>query len=218
MSETIRLRFSKLGRAKYISHLDLIRCLQRAICRANIPVAYSNGFHPHMQMSFASTLSLGFTSTGEILDLTVTEPLPPEEILARLNAALPQGIRMEEAGAPVSACRELAFADYLVEIPCTAPVALLASFDSLLAQPEILVEKKTKKGLRQVDIRPMLEVLEKSTTEECLVLKLRLTAGNRGGLNPTLVVQALLKGTEIQVEMPHYCRIGLLTSEKVKFF
>ena len=76
MKEIVRMRFMKTGRAKYISHLDLIRCLQRAVCRAKLPAAYSEGFHPHMQTSFATTLPLGFTGTGELMDLELSEPLP----------------------------------------------------------------------------------------------------------------------------------------------
>lgn len=98
MKEIVRMRFMKTGRAKYISHLDLIRCLQRAVCRAKLPAAYSEGFHPHMQTSFATTLPLGFIGTGELMDLELSEPLPCETVMERLNAVLPEGIRILEAG------------------------------------------------------------------------------------------------------------------------
>ena len=95
---SVRVRFAKLGRAKYISHLDLIRCFQRAVCRAGLPAAYSAGFHPHMQTSFAATLPLGFTSTAEVMELSLSEPVPPGRGgCSRLNAALPPDIRILEA-------------------------------------------------------------------------------------------------------------------------
>ncbi|MFR6587995.1 MAG: TIGR03936 family radical SAM-associated protein [Ruminococcus sp.] len=94
-------------------HLDLIRCFQRAVCRAGLPAAY---LRPdsirHMQTSFAATLPLGFTSTAEVMELSLSEPVPPEEVLSRLNAALPPDIRILEAGAPQHTFRELAYATY----------------------------------------------------------------------------------------------------------
>ena len=80
MSITVRMCFSKTGRAIYISHLDLIRCFQRAVCRAGLPAAYSEGFHPHMQTSFAATLPLGFSSTSEIMDLELEQEVSYEEV------------------------------------------------------------------------------------------------------------------------------------------
>ena len=93
MKEIVRMRFMKTGRAKYISHLDLIRCLQRAVCRAKLPAAYSEGFHPHMQTSFATTLPLGFTGTGELMDLELSEPLPCETVTAIIRTVGWQSIR-----------------------------------------------------------------------------------------------------------------------------
>lgn len=218
MNDTVRMRFSKTGRAKYISHLDLIRCIQRAVVRAGLPAAYSEGFHPHMQTAFAATLSLGFTSIAEILDLTLTETIPAEEVMARLNQTLPTGIHIEEAGRPVCAYRELAFADYTVTIPCADPSGLEADFKRMAAQPALYTEKKTKKGIKSVDIRPMLEVSGTETSEDCLMLYLRLLSGNQGGLNPSLVTNVLSEMSEIPVKTPAFCRTALLTAEKSKFF
>lgn len=218
MNTTIRMRFSKTGRARYISHLDLIRCFERAVCRASLPAAYSEGFHPHMLTAFATTLSLGFTSNAEIMDLTLTEPLPGETVMTKLNAVLPEGIRIEEAGVPVSKYRELAFAEYRVEIPCEDPVQLAEDLEDMLAQPEIITEKKTKRGVKEVDIQPMLQVLEVQTTERMLVVSLRLASGNNGALNPSLVTKVLLEHSEIPAETPRFCRTALLTAENSKFF
>mgnify|MGYP000346853142 CR=1 FL=1 len=128
MKEIVRMRFMKTGRAKYISHLDLIRCLQRAVCRAKLPAAYSEGFHPHMQTSFATTLPLGFTGTGELMDLELSEPLPCETVMERLNAVLPEGIRILEAGKG-----QLAFKNWRMPgIPSAFPVKMRRCCTDLL--------------------------------------------------------------------------------------
>ncbi len=179
MKEIVRMRFMKTGRAKYISHLDLIRCLQRAVCRAKLPAAYSEGFHPHMQTSFATTLPLGFIGTGELMDLELSEPLPCETVMERLNAVLPEGIRILEAGKRQLAFKKLAYARYTVRIPCEDAAVLHRSFDSFCAQPEIITEKRTKKGgTKEVDLKPMLEVT--AVTEQPDALEVELCLPGQG--------------------------------------
>lgn len=146
MKNIVRMRFAKTGRARYISHLDLIRCFQRAVCRAKLPAAYSEGFHPHMQTSFATTLPLGFFSTAEQMDLELTEELPCDAVMERLNAVLPEGIRILEAWKGMLAFKKLAYANYTVQIPSESSGELYDSFCVFAAQPEILTEKRTKKG------------------------------------------------------------------------
>lgn len=115
MKNIVRMRFAKTGRARYISHLDLIRCFQRAVCRAKLPAAYSEGFHPHMQTSFATTLPLGFLSTAEQMDLELTEELPCDAVMERLNAVLPEdpdsGGVERHAGIQKAGIRQLHCAD-----------------------------------------------------------------------------------------------------------
>jgi radical SAM-linked protein len=95
-----RMKFSKTGRAKYISHLDLMRCFQRCIRRAELPIAYSEGFHPHMLIVFAAALSLGFESECEIIEIQLSKELPFDEVKDRMNAILPEGIEVLSCYAP----------------------------------------------------------------------------------------------------------------------
>lgn len=218
MNNTVRMRFAKTGRAKYISHLDLIRCLQRAVCRAGLPAAYSGGFHPHMQTSFAATLPLGFTSTSEILELGLTEEVPYGEVMERLNDVLPEDIRILEAGAPQFAFKELTYALYTVELPCDDPAQLRTDLDQFLAQPEILAQKKTKKGLKEIDLKPMTEVMDIREEIGRLVLELCLPAGSAANLNPMLLLEAWQNSAGNAVKSPKICRTALLTAERSNFF
>lgn len=218
MNNTIRMRFAKTGRAKYISHLDLIRCLHRAVCRAGLPAAYSGGFHPHMQTSFAAILPLGFTSTAEVLELGVTEDVPGSEVMERLNAVLPEDIRILEAGAPRFAFKELTHALYSVELPCNDPAQLRADLEQFLARQEILVQKKTKKGMKEIDLKPMTEVTNLREETGCLVIELCLPAGSAANLNPMLLLDAWQNPMGNRVKSPKICRTALLTAERSKFF
>lgn len=89
---TARVFYKKQGRAKYISHLDLVRCISRALKRSKLPVWHTLGFHPHVYLTFALPLALGYESECESMDFRLTETLPMEAVVDRLNAVLPEGI------------------------------------------------------------------------------------------------------------------------------
>ena len=89
-----RAEITKGEEVRYISHLDYTGVIQRAICRAHLPAAYSEGFNPHMKMAFASALAMGVTSDKEYMDFEMARPLNAQEVMDRLNAHLPQGVRI----------------------------------------------------------------------------------------------------------------------------
>ena len=144
--EKLRFRVAKTGRAKYISHLDFVRCVQRAIRRSGLPVHYTNGFHPHMEAVFATALPLGMESIGEVLEIRFAEPVEPEAARTCLQAALPEGMELLQVYQPVHKMGELAYVRYRVTIPSEQPEQLFEQWHAFLQQPEVLVEKKSKRG------------------------------------------------------------------------
>lgn len=110
----IRVLYEKKGRARYISHLDINRLMQRVLKRAGLPVWYTEGFNPHMYLTFALPLSLGCESEAEYMDFRLTEDLPFDEICRRFNDSLPEGIHVREAFAPIHKTAEIARADYRI--------------------------------------------------------------------------------------------------------
>lgn len=187
---TYRAEFEKTGSAKYISHLDLNRCMQRAIRRSGLPAWYTEGFHPHMYLMFALALSLGAESMCETMDFRLTQEIPVEEVKARLNAAMPDGLRVHDVRIPKHTAAEIGSALYRVELQTEDAQALAAQWEAFLAQPELLVEKKTKRGMKQIDIRPQIRVESVTQTAEGLCILLRLPAGNEANLNVGIVTAA----------------------------
>ncbi|MBO5797416.1 MAG: DUF2344 domain-containing protein, partial [Clostridia bacterium] len=108
----IRLHFSKTGRAKFISHLDLNRTMTRALRRAALPIWYTEGFNKHPYVTFAAPLSLGYEGLAECMDVRLMEDWPMEEVVARLNAAMPEGLAIVDAAPAVKKAGELAAAQY----------------------------------------------------------------------------------------------------------
>ncbi len=218
MNYPVRLCIAKTGRAKYISHLDFMRCIQRAVCRAKLPAAYSQGFHPHMQTAFAATLPLGFTSLAEIVELQLTDSIPYAQVQQRLNAALPENIHVTAAGKPQHAFKELTYAEYTIRIATEDPAQLHQTFLDFLAQEMILTHKKTKRGMKEVDLKPMVEVQDVMEESKELVLRLCLPAGSTVSLNPMLFLQAWQEKGSFVLDFPKICRTSLLTADRSPFF
>lgn len=187
--KTVRLLFSKTERAKYISHLDLNRTVIRAVRRAHIPIWYTEGFNRHPYITFAAPLSLGFESVGEILELRLTAEIPLFEVTERLNAVLPAGLHISETFEAVKKVRELAFARYRMDIALPADTV-----QAFLSQPEILVEKRTKKKeLKTIDIRPAFADATVEPTANGCQITVTLPCGSENTVNPTLLLTALEK-------------------------
>lgn len=185
-------KFNKGGAARYIAHLDLMRAMNRAIRRAGIPAAYSQGFHPHIVMSFAQALGLGYLSEGEYMEIALPDGYPLPEAMDSLNRALPCGLCLTGAWqvpeefptlmASVSAAR------WQVELAAEEDETAAQQFLSLLSRETIEVAKEGKNGQTIVDIRKGIYSIEPAGGR----IGLFLAAGSALNIRPELVVKAAL--------------------------
>jgi radical SAM-linked protein len=193
----LRLIFAKKKQIKYISHLDLALAWERALRRASMPLAYSQGFNPRPKMQFASGLPLGATGAAEILDIIVTEPIPPTDALARIKLALPRGIALtsvEEVPLKAPALQQLLRqAEYKVTVETDLPAETLSTrIEQLLAAGELIQTRRRQKKEEQIDLRPWLHDLRLDQVAAAEAhLFMRLTAGQFGNLRPETVLDAL---------------------------
>ena len=193
----IIVKLEKKGTACYLSHLDLQRLLQRAFRRAQIPLAYSQGFNPHPLLSFAAALSVGDSSSAEWLEVRLDQPMDTEEFLKRANAMLPPGILLlsaEEAPEKMPTLSSLmAFAGYEVTLDLEQiSVEQLDQAINELLQGEILVNKRSKSGEKLVDLRPMVHGISRSENQ-LGILDVVGTLNASGSLNIPLLMQKLLE-------------------------
>lgn len=159
---SIRVRFVRGEDVKYISHLDLMKAFERALRRAKLPIAYSQGFNPHPQMVFGLPLSVGVTSEAEYADFELTEDIQPDEFMRLLNSQLPSGLNVVEACIRINKNNIMASvtgASYKV-LACAEEKLndqeIGKKTDEFLASQEIITGKETKNGLKMIDIRPMI--------------------------------------------------------------
>lgn len=157
-----RVKFNKSGSMKFIGHLDVMRYFQKAIRRAGIDVAYSQGFSPHQLISFAAPLGVGVTSDGEYMDIQLNSLTSVEDMKQKLNAAISQEMQVLEVTelpeGSKTAMSMVAAADYLVSLKDGYEPVLdfEKRFLDFLSQGSILVTKKTKKGEKQIDLKPFI--------------------------------------------------------------
>ncbi len=207
----VRAVFEKKGRAKYISHLDLNRCMLRIFRRSGLPIWYTEGFNPHPYYSFALALSLGYESCCEILDFNITDDnMPMDEIRDGLNRVMPEGMRIVSVQPQKLKITEIAKAEYSFSLAAGAPGTLLADVEKLLSSEEILIEKKTKRGFKTVDIKPDIELVKCEKTAGAVNIIMRLPAGTQTNYNPALFFDALKNSGSQPFYAEKICRTGIL--------
>lgn len=196
----IRMKFKKHGCMKFIGHLDIMRYFQKAIRRADIDIAYSEGFSPHMIMSFAAPLGVGLTSEGEYVDLQVNSCVSSKAAVDALNSVMVDG--MEVVSFKLlpenvkNAMSSVAAADYFVKWrEGYAPENWEEKFNAFLQKEEMLIVKKTKRSEAEVDLKPMLYKTELRDGG----IFMQVACGSVNNLKPELVMEAFAKDAGIEL-------------------
>ncbi len=189
---TVRIRFRKVGKLQYISHLDLQRTMQHCIKRSGIPAWYTRGFNPHYKLVFALPLSVGAESECELLDLRIDREIDDAEILRRFNETVTGELQGLDAYTPTTKFADIAWAEYAVTLSGTAVSADSAErVRALLTTSPLTMVKRSKSGEREVDLVPMIRSVTAESREGELTLRLILSAAGTNYLNPELVVTAI---------------------------
>lgn len=210
------IKYTKEERVKYISHLDFLRLVQRAIRRADIPVAYSQGFNPHPRLSFASALAVGVTSEGEYLDIYLKDDMDPELLCNKMNEKLPSGIRFVEGRIVDEKLPSLMSlierAEYAIVLPGEVPQKfnLPSVIGEFLSQQEIWAVRTNRKGSRQIDIRPMIHGMDAFERDGNIVIKAIISSGSKANLRPDLLINALFDFAGLPIGPDLFCHIHRL--------
>ena len=156
-------------------------------------------------------------SIGEVLEIRFAEPVEPEAARASLQAALPEGMELLQVYQPVHKMGELAYVRYRVTIPSEQPGQLFEQWHAFLQQPEVLVEKKSKRGMRTVDLLPQIDCQVEQVIVRALVLEWMLSVGQPESVNPNLIVTAFTSFAGVSAEQVQICRTQLCTAEQTEF-
>ena len=193
----LRLVFAKKAQVKYISHLDLALAWERALRRAQMPLAYSQGFNPRPKIQLASGLPVGTISRAEIMDIILIQPVDLAEAFEHINQALPAGMQLlsiEEVPLKAPTLQNLlSQAEYQVTVETDLPAGELAErIKKLLAADKIHLTRQRKQKKEDIDLRGWVYDLRLERVEAGqAVLWMLLAAGQHGNLRPELVLETL---------------------------
>lgn len=201
--QRLRVTFARGDELKYITHLDLMRFWERALRRAEIPVAYSEGFSPHAQVSLAAPLPVGTTSDAELMDVFLDRPMPPAAVIRAAGGQLPPAIEIrsiEEVGLALPSLQaEVRFAEYDVDVPA-GPDGARAAVERFIAAETVPWEHQRDSETRSYDIRALVDTIAVVEAEPGVVrLRMRLRNDNSGSGRPDQVVAALGLGAPARI-------------------
>lgn len=211
--KSVRVWFSKTGTARYISHLDLTRCMARALKLSRLPVWYTEGFNPHIYMTFAMPLSLGVSGLRECMDIRLTdEGMDLSAAAEMLRKQLPRDISVLEISEPRLGFDAIAYAEYEITLDSEEPGALWDMLDEIMSRDSVIVMKHGKKGDKEFDIKPHFKLLDKQIEPGTLKIKLRTSCSQEGSVNPSLLLEALKRYKNLE-PYAQITRSGLLTKD-----
>lgn len=197
-------KFTKEENIKFISHLDVLKTIQKNIRRAGLPVEFSQGFNPHMNTSIAQPLSVGVYSSGEYMDMVLTTEVDEKEIVDKLNETAPSGIKYISATAiPYTegekkvpqAMALIDAARYTIKVKYSDLSALEDEMNKLLETKEWITIKKSKKGEKEVNLRTFIKDFSFWIKDEYLVLNVLISTGSREHLSADLLVSYIQEKT-----------------------
>ena len=215
----VRLRLSKRGRIKFVSHLDMFRTMQRAVRRAEIPLWYTEGFNPHPYISYLLALPLGVEGVSEPIDIRLVEPMAMEELTGRLNAVMPEGLRVESAAKPFHKPAEIAFARY--DVYLDREDVSREELEEALTCGALTCEKSGKSGhkkiMKTVNVSEHIRAFCLGEAGEQLLLTVELPAGSTFNLNPLQLMEAVSGRLGRRIYPPLTVRTALLCADGSEF-
>lgn len=197
------IKFTKESEIKFVGHLDLMRTIQRMMKRSGLPIVYSQGFNPHINLSLAQPLAVGVYSGGDYFDVQFQEEVDLQKIKEDLNSSAPAGIRILE----VSGIREednkkifksmaaIDAASYSIRIRYTDASRLENEMNDMLGKNQWVTLKKSKSGEKEVDIKPMVMDMDFRISGNILIVDATVSCGSKENLSPELLAEFVKANT-----------------------
>ncbi len=209
---SVRVWFKKTGMAIYISHLDMNRCLSRAVVRAKLPLWYTEGFNPKPYLNFLCPLPLGQEGLNEPLDIRIEGEMTNEEVKNTLSAVMPAGIEIGAVTDPVMKTAQITSAEYEITLEFgteNAAESFCCKADEIIKSGELMAEKRSKKGVKTVNLCEMIMSFSVGANGSFAEIKTVTATGSASNLNPDLVLTALFEKTGLEPVSRKISRIRL---------
>ena len=215
--KTLRVKFEKTGKLQYISHLDLLRTMQTALRRAKVKMIYSEGFNPHMKITFALPLSIGIESVCEFMDIKTEGSVQPSYVKDNLGKNLPADMKIVDVYEVETKLTEVKYAEYMIYLDFKEQSERAAEIGQRLFGDTLIVTKRTKKGEKEVDISPMIKSVSCSFEYGMTMIKAVLCADSENYLNPFYLTGALENALGSQAEHKKVVRTNTYFENEKQF-
>ena len=215
----VRVWFSKHGRIKYVSHLDIMRCMTRAVRRADIPLWYTEGFNPHPYLNFLQPMPLGVEGVNEPLDIRIEGEITDKEIMDKLNAVLPVGIEITKVTQPFMKSNDLAFAEYEIYFEKEENLIenLKKAMDSGVLSCEKMGKVNGRKRVKEVNVSENIKKYSLSENDDADIMNVILPGGNTKNVNPMNLLDAVNRYLSSDIVPLNIIRLGLLDEKLIPF-
>ncbi len=207
----IRVKFCKTGRAKYISHLDLQRAMQRVLKRTKLPVWHTMGFNPHVYITFPLTLSLGYESNCEFMDFAIDYDIPLEQVEKQVRQAFPDCFEVISVKYPVHTNKEIRFAQYEINLSSSKLENVALMLEEYLNSDNVVITRKNKKKeIVTTNIANTFNVVDIEKDNSGIKLVIQLPAGTEKNVNPTHLIEGFISQTNADCEIVSIKRTKIL--------
>ena len=217
--QNVRAFFEKKGDARFLSHLDVMRCFTRALKRTKLDVWYTQGFNSHIYLVFSNPLSLGFESEYETVDFRIVsdDEIDFDDVKEKINLSLPEGIKVVRCDYPLNTHNEILYSEWSIVIPGPEDV-LYESFGSFLNQDVIQISRTNKKGqVKTENAIDYIKSIKYENTNGNLIVNAILMSSNSASLNPSVLLKAFLEFAGIEENDYRICRKTLLLNNMKPF-
>ena len=218
----LRFKFKKQGSLQYISHLDLVRTMNKVIVRAKLPLWYTEGFNPKPKMIFAAPLSIGTESVCEFMDIRMNEYVDPSEAMARINANMTSEMQIVEAYYPETKFTDLKWMSYRIVVNTVGVCdEIVSRINDILSADRVEVQKKNSDAI--IDIRSLIRSADAVKDGERIVINAVLSADPSAFLNPEYLIKALrdkcgiLSSPDIMSESYEIMRLNAYLADMSEF-
>ncbi len=197
--QKVRIYFTKTGRAKYISHLDLMRTFMRAIKRSGVKIKYTEGFNPHPHMVFGNPLSLGYESIAEICEVKLIDDVALKDVKDAINAQMPEGIEIRDVLPIKKELKQIGYCRYRITIEDKNAFSDndVKSIVGLFSGDKLEIVKKSKSSEKTMDILPLIAEFDCALQEDKLVITAAVSFNTNISLNPDHILKAIAEKTDI---------------------
>lgn len=203
--QKVRIYFTKTGRAKYISHLDLMRTFMRAIKRSGVKIKYTEGFNPHPHMVFGNPLSLGYESVAELCEVKLVENVALEDVKNAINDQMPEGIEIRDVLPIKKDLKQIGYCRYQITIEDKRAFDEndVKTVKELFSGDKLEIVKKSKSSEKTMDILPLIAEFDCELDDGKIVITAAVSFNTNISLNPDHIVKAISEKTEVLSD--EYC-------------